>query len=181
MKKIKPIWVVFLLIIISIGLYFGLVVRELTLPGGLRLGFGDDESLPERKIEDLSTEELEKRQADLKKRFTELVQKVRQPQVALPFQRVDFDLTGTWYGSGTLSYQIVQNGNVVAIQESNPVYGIAAIGTGQIQAQSIVINYQTVYNTEGIANLTVSPDGRLLDGTFTDTYSGHSTPVKLNR
>ncbi|BAU11493.1 hypothetical protein LEP3755_19920 [Leptolyngbya sp. NIES-3755] len=180
MKKIKPIWVVFLLIIVSIGLYFGLVVRELILPGGFRLGFGDD-SLPERKIEDLSQEELAKRQADLKKRFTELVQNVRQPQVTLPFQRVDFDLTGTWYGSGTLSYQIVQNGNVVALQESNPAYGIAAIGTGEIQGQSIIINYQTVYNTEGIANLNLTPDGRILEGTFTDTYSGQATPVKLNR
>ncbi|MBE9012795.1 hypothetical protein IQ250_21575 [Pseudanabaenaceae cyanobacterium LEGE 13415] len=181
MKRIKPIWVVFLLIIISITLYFGLVVRELTLPGGIRLSLNDDETLPERNIEDLSSEELGKRQAELKKQFQELEQKVKQPQVTLPFQRVNFDLNGTWYGSGTLSYRIVQNGNIIALQEINPAYGIASIGTGQIQGQSIALDYQTVYNTQGVANLTVSPDGRILEGTFTDTYSGHTTPVKLNR
>lgn len=184
MKKIKPIWAVFFLIILPIAayfLYFGFVVGEVALPGGYRLTLRDSDALPERKIEDLSKEELEKRQADLKKRFKELAQKIKQPQSSLPFQRIDFDLTGTWYGSGTLTYQIIQNGNIVAIQEINPAYGIAAIGTGEIQGQSIVIAYQTLYNTEGVANLTLSPDQRSLEGFFKDTYSGYTTSVTLNR
>lgn len=183
MKKIKPIWVVLFLIIAPIAaylIYFGLTIGEVALPGGYRLTLRDD-SLPPRNIEDLSKEELEKRQAQLQQRFKELELKVKQPQVALPFQQVNFDLNGIWYGPGTLSYQIIQNGTSIAIQEMNPSYGIAAIGTGEIQGESIIINYQTVYNTEGIANLNPAPDGRALEGVFRDTYSGYTTKVTLNR
>lgn len=183
MKKIKPLWVVLFLIIVPISAYlayFGFVIGEIALPGGYRLTLRDD-SLPPRNIENLSKEELDKRQAQLKQRFKELEQKVKQPQVALPFQQVNFDLNGIWYGPGTLSYQIVQNGTTLAIQEMNPSYGIAAIGSGQIQGESIIIDYQTVYNTQGIANLNLAPDKRTLEGIFRDTYSGYTTKVTLNR
>ena len=84
-------------------------------------------------------------------------------------------------GQGGLSYLIEQRGNFVTIQEINPFYGVTAVGQGQIQGQSVLINYQTASYTQGTGNLTGSPDGRSLNGYFQDNYSGYKVSAILNR
>ena len=64
---------------------------------------------------------------------------------------------------------------------ANPFYGVKAVGQGQIQGQSVLINYQTAAYTQGVANLTISPEGRSLNGFFRDNYSGYTVPMALSR
>lgn len=185
MKDIsKFIWTVFFLLVIPLVIYTvysGFVVGEMELPGGFRFVFRDNHrgiTDPE-KIDDLSDAELERRQAELEERFQELEQRENKTTAFSQFQNVN--LTGTWYSQYGLSYQISQNGNFVTIQEIHPLYGVTAIGQGQIQEQSVTINYQTAAYTQGVANLTISPEGRSLNGTFKDNYSGYTVPATLNR
>ncbi|MCU0552149.1 MAG: hypothetical protein MUC48_22665 [Leptolyngbya sp. Prado105] len=184
MKNVSTlIWAVFFLLILPLvgyTVYSGLIVGEMELPGGFKVTFREKpKSTTDSKLGELSKEELEKRQTALEKRFKELEQQANRSQS--PPQVQPINLSGTWYAPSGLSYQIVQNGNFMAIQEFNPTYGITAIGRGQIQGQTVLINYQTAAYTQGIGNLTISPDGRALNGFFRDNYSGYTVPASLNR
>ncbi|MCU0565751.1 MAG: hypothetical protein MUF49_04045 [Oculatellaceae cyanobacterium Prado106] len=160
--------------------YSGFVVGELEMPGGFRIVFREkSQGTVDDRIDDLPKEELERRQAELEERFRALEQKENQSPI--PPQAEYIDLNGIWYGHEGLTYQIVQNGNLVAIQEISPLYGITAVGQGQIQGQSVLINYQTASFTQGVANLTLSSEGRSLTGTFQDMASGFTVPAVLNR
>ena len=119
------------------------------------------------------------RRGTLEKRFQKLEEQASKSTIAPEPQTIN--LTGTWYGLNGISYQIFQNGNLVTIQEISPLYGVTAVGQGQIQGQSVVINYQTASYTQGVANLTISPEGRSLNGTFRDINSGYTVPATLSR
>jgi hypothetical protein len=177
------VWAIFFLLVVPLAgytAYSGFVVGEMELPGGFRIVFREKpRGTTDDKIDDLSKAELEKRQAELDARFRKLEQQANQSSI--PSKSQDINLSGTWYSQGGLSYQIVQSGNFVTIQEINPLYGVTAVGQGQIQGQTVLINYQTASYTQGIANLTISPEGRSLNGTFRDNYSGYTVPAILSR
>ena len=88
---------------------------------------------------------------------------------------------GTWTGANSLTYLLIQSGNSVTVQEMSPVYGTTAFGQGIINGRHLNASYRTVLETEGTASLDLSDDGRQLTGTFTDSYSGASTPAVLQR
>lgn len=181
------IWTVFFVLVVPLvfyTVYSGLVVGEIELPGGFRFVFrerriGGTTDTAKEELDDLSEAELEQRQAELEQRFQELEQQTNQPEIPQAPQGVD--LNGIWYSQNGLSYQIVQNGNFITIQEINPLYGVTAVGQGQVQNQTIQITYQTAAYQQGSANLTISSDGRSLTGTFRDAYTGFTVPANLYR
>lgn len=188
MKDIsKFIWAVFFVLVLPLAAYTaysGFVIGEMVLPGGFEFVFREKYkgTTNEEKIDELSDEELQKRQIELEQRFQELEQKASQPEGSeIPQQPQSINLSGIWYGQNGLSYQISQDGDFVTIQEMNPLYGVTAVGQGSVQGESVVIDYQTASYTQGVANLTMSPEGRSLNGTFRDNYTGYTVPVTLNR
>lgn len=183
MKTPAFIWVVFFSLVLPLAIYTaysGFVVGELELPGGFRIVFRESQrDRIDESVGELSSEELENRQAELEERFGELERRVGQPPVS-PQPR-NLDLNGTWYSQGGLSYEIVQNGSFIAIQEIHPIFGVTAVGQGNIRGYLISINYQTASYASGKASMTVAPDGRSLHGTLRDAFSGYTTPISLNR
>jgi hypothetical protein len=182
MKNISNFaWAALFILIVPLAIYTaysGFVVGEIYLPGGFRVIFREGPKVKE--LEGLSKQELEKRQAELERRQAELERLAREEKKG-ESQPLSINLSGAWYSQSGLSYQIMQSGNFITFQEYNPLYGvITAVGEGKIQNQSILINYQTASYTRGVSNLTISPDGRSLNGSFQDSsgYTGYTT---LNR
>ena len=180
------IWTVFFVLVVPLTIYTvysGFIVGEMQLPGGFKFVFREKpKGIAGKKLDNLSQAELEKRQEQLEKRFKELEQKQGNfNQGNISPQTQSINITGTWYSPNGLSYRIEQRGNLVALQEVNPFYGVTAVGQGQIQGQSVLINYQTAAYTQGVANLTISPEGRSLNGFFRDNYSGYTIPMTLSR
>lgn len=96
------------------------------------------------------------------------------------------NVTGTWTDSNTgASYVFNQSGNSIAFQEQSiNAYGaliISAEGSGTISNRNISVNYVTMFNTTGTANMTVSPDGSNITGTFRDNASGVTMTMNLWR
>lgn len=186
------LWAVFFLPVLPLAgytVYSGLVVGEMELPGGFRFTFrerknGGTSEASDQALEDLSETELSQRQTELEERFNELERQSEadESSQSLPdTELTDIDLSGDWYSQAGLWYQIVQNGSFLTIQEVSPAYGITAVGEGQIQGQSVLIDYQTAAYTQGVADLTLSPDGQSLSGSFRDNFSGYTVPVLLSR
>ncbi|NET01868.1 MAG: hypothetical protein F6K61_15100 [Sphaerospermopsis sp. SIO1G1] len=179
------VWVVFFLLIVPLAIhavYSGLVVGKMELPGGFRIVFQEREErsrTDNKKIDDLPKEELEKRQKELEERFEQLEKQA--DRSSRDSQSQDVNLSGTWYGQQGGSYQIIQQGKFITMQEFSPLYGVTAVGQGEIRGQTVTINYQTAFYTTGIANLTISENGRSLNGTLRDNNSGLAAPIILNR
>ena len=181
------IWAVFFLLVLPLvgyTAYSGLVVGEMELPGGFRFTFRERENggtseATDRSLENLSETELSQRQTELEERFDELERQSEVDELSQPLP--DIDLSGDWYSQAGLWYQIVQNGSFLTIQEMSPTYGITAGGEGQSHGQTVLIDYQTAAYTQGVADLTISPAGQSLSGSFRDNYSGYTVPVLLSR
>ena len=96
------------------------------------------------------------------------------------------NVTGTWQDNNTgASYFFTQNGNSITFQEQSVnAYGaliISAEGSGTISNRNISVNYVTMFNTTGTANMTVSPNGNNITGTFRDNVSGVTVTMNLWR
>ncbi len=96
------------------------------------------------------------------------------------------NVSGTWTDSNTgASYVFNQNGNSIAFQEHSinnfgvPI--VSAEGSGTISSRNISVNYVTMFNTTGTANMTVSPDGSNITGSFRDNVSGAVMRMNLWR
>lgn len=141
-------------------------------------------------IENLDKKELTRRQAELEEKLRKMekaleeegkeeqtpqVQQTQEPQVQ------NFDISGSWQGSGGLSYTVYQNGNALTIREINPIFGVTAVGQGVITQQDINISYTTAIGTMGRVFLKVHDNGRQMIGTFTDLTTGVSMPAYLYR
>jgi hypothetical protein len=98
-------------------------------------------------------------------------------QVAAP----PLNLTGRWTSPNGLSYVITHDGSDVEIQEWSPIYGLTAVGEGTINGDSIAFEYETTVGTGGRGSLRVGSGGRQLNGSITDTLSGFSQAMSLQR
>lgn len=141
-------------------------------------------------LKDVPSQELAERQSRLEQKITDinntLSQTSRQSSAAANdagavSAPIAVNLTGRWSSDVGLFYLINQYDNVLSIQEFSPMYGITAVGQGQITGQLIRITYQTALNTQGNGVLNVSADGRTITGQFTDLVTGNTSSVTLFR
>lgn len=139
----------------------------------------------EEGLSQLNQQELSQRHAELEKKLREMEVKIKEKEHQLNqtegMQVQYVNISGTWQGTGGLSYIINHSGNFVTVQEINPIYGITAVGQGTIDGQNIDVWYTTAIGTTGRALLKVSADGRQITGTITDQSIGISTPIALYR
>ena len=182
----KFAWTVLFVVIIPLigyALYSGLTVGKIQLPGGFVIEFREAPTpvQAENRIDELSQDELESRQAELEQKLAEMeAQLQRAPESDVQIAQVT-DVSGTWQSPNGLSYTIVQQGLQLTIQEINPYYGITAVGEGNIMENTVSINYRTAANTFGTGTLRLSNNGTRLSGSFVDSYSGVQTPADLQK
>ncbi|MEZ4887253.1 MAG: hypothetical protein R3E32_21150 [Chitinophagales bacterium] len=96
------------------------------------------------------------------------------------------NVSGTWRDSNTgASYVFNQNGSSISFQEhSVNAYGqliVSAEGSGTLSNRKIQVNYVTMFGTNGVASMTISPDGSNITGAFRDNVSGASMSMNLWR
>lgn len=139
----------------------------------------------EEGLSQLNQQELSQRHVELEKKLREMETKINEKERQLnqtgEMQVPYVNISGTWQGTGGLSYIINHSGNFVTVQEVNPIYGITAVGQGTINEQNIDVWYTTAMGTTGRVILKVSADGRQITGTITDQTMGISTPIALYR
>jgi S1-C subfamily serine protease len=96
-------------------------------------------------------------------------------------------LSGTWKNpaNAALSYVFTQQGATVTVQELSQEPGGPPIrtaeGTGQIEGRMLTLNVATRFGTAGVSRLTLSDDGTLLSGTYSDLGSGDARLISLSR
>ena len=161
-------------------------------------------------VEQLSASEREGRQARLEEKMTELQAKLdealtttgggavatpgqpasgsqgvetpKQPEPA-QFEPVasSFNIQGTWQSADGIAYLVTHVGDLVTMQEINPLFGLTAVMEGTIQGNEINVSYETVFGTVGTGILEVSSDGRRITGTFFDLTTGATISTNMFR
>lgn len=98
----------------------------------------------------------------------------------------NINISGTWTDNNTgASYVFSQSGNSIVFQEHSinnfgqPI--VSAEGSGTISSRNININYVTMFGTNGVATMTVSPNGSNITGSFRDNVSGAVMNMNLWR
>lgn len=191
------LWVVVALLLIVIVVYnlsSGLSVKKINISGIFEAEFAEKPAsvaAPDQ-IEKVGEEELKKRQAELEEKLKDLegqlaakgetpagaasggFEETREP-MTLP------SLAGTWHTAQGVSYYIQQNANAMTLQEVNPIYGVTAVGQGTIAGQNVQFNITTAVGTWGSAQLSLSADGRQLNGYYSDAVTGAAIPLALFR
>lgn len=119
-------------------------------------------------------DEMSRRQAALEAKLRRMEEALKQSEtrpvrrapdeqsteVAAPISR-QVNLAGTWRDRTGVSWIIQQTGNAVAFQEYNPILGVTAVGQGTVSGHQLQLTYQSALQTNGQAELTISPDGRI--------------------
>lgn len=191
------LWVVVALLLIVIVVYnlsSGLSVKKINISGIFEAEFAEKPAsvATTDQIEKVGEDELKKRQAELEEKLKDLegqlaakgetpagdasggFEGMREP-MALP------SLAGTWHTAQGVSYYIQQNANAMTLQEVNPIYGVTAVGQGTIAGQNVQFNITTAVGTWGSAQLSLSADGRQLNGYYSDAVTGAAIPLALFR
>jgi hypothetical protein len=91
---------------------------------------------------------------------------------------ITYNLTGSWIGSDGSEYIIEQTGNNISFIEYG-LWGITASGSGILDGNELVIDYETTFGTIGSAVLNLTENGRELSGIANDLTSGASTNLRL--
>jgi serine/threonine protein kinase len=91
------------------------------------------------------------------------------------------DVSGTWQSPLGLRYILQQQGNQVMFQEIGDDGPTGGGGQGTINGYAMDIQCWAANGALGRALLQVSPDGRQISGTLTDSSTGISVPALLDR
>ena len=91
------------------------------------------------------------------------------------------NLTGRWMSVDGVAYNMVQRGDQIVFQEIHPMYGITAVGEGEVDANELSISYRLSDGSTGSGDLEISPDGRRIIGSVTNFMTGITTPIILSR
>ena len=187
----KMIWTVvlsLLVLLVGYNLLSGLVAKKIGIPGIFEVEFDKNPSgtVSEKDLNDLSSSELAKRQAELEKKLRDLeekanIEKGSQPQRNDRPQTQYMNVAGTWRSSVGPYYNVLQNGNIIIMEEISPGFGQTAVGQGVINQRNIEINLATAAFTNVQGHFTVSDDGRQMNGSFVEPNSGMSVPITIFR
>jgi len=185
------VWIVvsmLLVVVVGYNLYSGATVKKIGIPGIFQIEFGErPDPVARNELDRMDKQELLQRQAELERKLQAIEKDVnradpspsdpRRPQQQQ--QARSLNVTGSWQSAAGLTYVLQQNGNYVAFQEINPIYGITAVGEGTIAGRVLDISYTTALGTIGKAHLRVSADGQHMSGTATDLSTGGSSSLNL--
>lgn len=204
-KKGRTIPVVLLLLLLTLiaySIYSGSIIKRLGVPG-FEVEFAERSKggiVSENKVAQVGEEELRKRQASLEEKLKGLeaqlenksdssgtfvtdVQSKTTDTKAEQSGAPTFDLSGKWtpQAGDVSSYTIQHNGDSIVLEQSVPLYGVLAVGQGQIVGRNVNITYTTVLGTTGKGNATISPDGKRIIGQVTDLNTGVTSPLIISR
>ena len=149
---------------------------------------GRDVDIAGGKLQDADKAELKKRQDDLEKKFEAIKQQQMvkgktsnetqeaPQQVASSF----VNIAGVWANDEGDTYMITQTGNELSLQETNPIYGVTAVGEGIIQGRQVTLSVTTALGTTGTLQMRLSGNNKLA-GQYQDITTGITVPVSLTR
>lgn len=187
--------------LLTLLLLFGLIIylvsqggqiQQIDVPGGGSVKFGTPIAGPEKAAE-TSSSELRDRQAALEERMRRLDEQLAARGVepgqggsgsgSMPPEppASPENLSGTWQGTQGYYLSINQSGPVLTFQWFEPPRGLVAVGQGQVQGQDLQLFYQTVFGTQGVAQLRVTNNGQELVGGFRDLMTGYQGQLFLTR
>lgn len=143
----------------------------------------------EKKIASIDEQKRQDQEAELKAKLERLEQQLKekeQSSYGQTNQEETLDLNGQWYAAATpgVVYKIGQYGNSVTFEEISNVYGVqtvTAAGQGTITGNTISLDYNTIFYTQGKGNLKIKNNGSMLSGTLKDLNSGMTMPLSLER
>lgn len=91
-------------------------------------------------------------------------------------------ITGNWAGSDGLTYNIQQQGNMLAVVGGYPNQALIISGKGILNDRIIDLEFIRVTdNTGGKAHLMVSPNGRALQGQYRNLVTGETGEMVMTR
>lgn len=91
-------------------------------------------------------------------------------------------ISGIWAGSDGLTYQIQQQGNMVAVIGGYPNQMVMITASGVINGQNIELDYiRTTDNTGGKSRLRISANGRSMQGQYRNLATGETGEMILTR
>ena len=176
----KFLWVAILgPLIVIFGLYVlypESTIKKIKIPGLFEAEF-EKKLTPEENIKNIPKSEIVKRQEELKRELSHTETQMEGADTQRQQYSGMTNISGVWQAAGGISYSIQQSGNMVAMQEMNPVYGITAVGQGVISGKSVDIAYNTIAGTTGRTTLQLSEDGKQMTGSFSHAVKGISTPL----
>jgi len=146
-------------------------------------------------LKEIPKGELNKRQDELEKQLQALKEKsnddgapvVNNVQEASPVQNYQTqqaavaNVNGYWNSDDGSTYTINQFGSEITIQQSSPLYGVVAVGQGNISGNTIHISFTTALYTQGTGRLQIDAGGQQIFGSFTDSASGFTSNARLFR
>lgn len=134
-------------------------------------------------LKEVPQAELKQRQDELGRELENIQRNFQNKPQSSPrgATQQQYDLNGAWRSNSGLSYNIVQYGNTITIQEISPIYGVTAIGQGIINQENIYIDFVTALYMQGKGVLKIANDGRQIEGVFTNLSTGLVTTAVLYR
>lgn len=180
-----------LLIAVLLNFYHGATVSKIDIPGLFGIEFNSDrDKTPSGPETNQSVKALPEKPEPLQAEKSVISPEQTSPvsgveannaPVLEPYttpENVKYQLQGIWYGEDGSTYEIKQSENFISFTEYS-YWGISASGTGTINGNKIIIDYQTPYGTIGKANLEISGNQKVLSGHANDLTTGLSTVLKL--
>ncbi len=145
----------------------------------------------QQRLDSLNQEAARKREAELKKQIVAMEEQLRQKQQeearkpAAQNKPVVATIGGKWMDqySGGL-YEINQFDDKITFVEYSMFLGIRTVsaeGNGTISNNSVVVEYNTIFDTSGKLTLQIQEQGKALSGTFHDYNTGGTANIYLVR
>jgi hypothetical protein len=153
------------------------------------------ETLHEERIKELENRideyERQQREKELEDKIAELENRLehkkrheqRKNEKFIKSTKKEVDLNGTWQNRvNNVMYRIHQYDNLISFQEIELLYGIetvTAVGEGEIVDGKLLVKYQTIYTTNGKAELKIGTDNNRMSGFSKDLVTDSQTILKL--
>lgn len=128
----------------------------------------------------INKSDISTRQQQLEAELEEIQKQQEDEAVPSRPARGQLNITGTWHDADSQA-TFVQIGNTITFEEFTPGYGRTAVGQGTISGNEITMTIQTIFNTQGTLEATVSADGKQISGTYTDLVLGASSAYSISR
>jgi len=180
-----------LLIAVLLNFYHGATVSKIDIPGLFGIEFNSNrDKMPVMQESDLNVKTLPEKPEPLQAEQSDISPERADPVIEVEMnnapvheplrtaENVRYELQGTWYGEDGSIYEIEQSENIITFTE-NSYSGITASGTGSINGNRIIVDYQTPYGTTGRAILEISGNQKVLSGYASDLTTGLTTGLTL--
>lgn len=193
-----------LIVVVLANVYRGITVSKVGIPGLLDIEFNSGDNPPtqssDRQVDESDQDNNKPAGINNQGGQNSSIQQVQNPRESVSTndqqdfltpdgteneaQAADrsaaFNLSGLWYGDDGSEYEIYQSGNIISFTEYG-MFGVTASGNGTITDSSVILEYETVFGTYGVATLQISNNGQIMTGSADDYSSGSTTFLNLTR